>query len=205
MAYFFRVLTPKSDPIGVGPIWRRLMTDGRRAVLSHSAELKTFDQLIVTHPDGAPICRVERNRVDDEGLGRIEIGEFLEEIRDAKPASAADWLTRYLARVKTIYAIETLEGVSAGDGWGVVNSVREGILGAAGGITQADFQGFSNEQGFHILWQFLDEVSGEWNMAVLADDGGWRTFRMDRGDQTQREAFQRGEVPEAARPIEQAP
>ncbi len=102
--------------------------------------------------------------------------------------------------MKTIYAIETLEGITQKDGWGIVNSVRQAIVETVGGIAQADFQGFTNEQGFHILWQFKDEITGPWNMAVLKD-GDWRTFQMDRADPDHRAAFQRGEVPAGTTPL----
>jgi hypothetical protein len=54
--------------------------------------------------------------------------------------------------------------------------------------------GFTNEEGFHIVWQFSDTVSGAWNMAVLQDET-WYHFLMDLGDLDHREAFQNGEVP----------
>jgi hypothetical protein len=40
-------------------------------------------------------------------------------------------------------------------------------------IIQADGEGFTNEDGYHIVWQFSDSVSGPWNMGVL-QDGVWR-------------------------------
>ena len=55
-------------------------------------------------------------------------------------------------------------------------------------ILQADNEGFTNEEGFHIVWQFSDSVSGAWNMAVL-QDGTWHHFKMDLGDPDHREAF----------------
>ena len=61
-------------------------------------------------------------------------------------------------------------------------------------IIQADLEGFTNEEGYHILWQFSDSVSGPWNMGVLQDDT-WYHFRMDLGDPAHRAAFLDGEMP----------
>ena len=55
-------------------------------------------------------------------------------------------------------------------------------------------EGFTNEEGFHIVWQFSDSVSGPWNMGVL-QEGSWQTFSMDLGDPEHREAFITGEMP----------
>ena len=62
-------------------------------------------------------------------------------------------------------------------------------------ILQADNEGFTNEEGFHIVWQFSDSVSGPWNMGIL-QDGTWYHFKMDLGDPDHRAAFLNGEVPE---------
>jgi hypothetical protein len=73
-------------------------------------------------------------------------------------------------------------------------AVRGAIQESAGGIVQADGEGFSNEEGFHVLWQFSDGVKGPWWMAVLRD-GEWITFQMQLGNRKHREAFLRGEIP----------
>jgi hypothetical protein len=50
----------------------------------------------------------------------------------------------------------------------------------------------------HILWQFEEDVTGEWNCAVINGAGEWEGFRMELGDSLQSEAFQKGEIPMAA-------
>jgi hypothetical protein len=63
---------------------------------------------------------------------------------------------------------------------------------------QADGEGFTNEEGYHILWQFHDGVTGEWNMAVRNFFGQWTRFTMDLGDNLQRKEFLNGKVPKGA-------
>jgi hypothetical protein len=63
------------------------------------------------------------------------------------------------------------------------------------GILQADGEGSSNEDGYQILWQFRDAVSGPWYMAVLDASGKWVNFKMDLGDKGQRHEFLDGKVP----------
>ena len=55
-------------------------------------------------------------------------------------------------------------------------------------------RGLTNEEGFHVVWQFSDSVSGPWNMAVLQDDT-WQNFKMDLGYPDHRAAFLNGETP----------
>ena len=63
---------------------------------------------------------------------------------------------------------------------------------------QADREGFSNEDGYHILWQFSESAKGDWWMGVLRD-GSWTHFQMDLGNLKQRESFFQGLVPDGAK------
>jgi hypothetical protein len=101
----------------------------------------------------------------------------------------------YLPTVQVIYAFQILFHTNRDDDWGVVHTVQGSIWNTLGGIMQADGEGFTNREGYHILWQFSDEVTGLWNMAVLTQSGKWRTFQMDLGNLEHRKAFLESQVP----------
>jgi hypothetical protein len=107
-------------------------------------------------------------------------------------------LRRYLPGVKTIYAFQILSGFDKEVGWSAIGTVKSKLWNELGGIFQADGEGFSNEDGYQVVWQFSDRVSGPWWMGVLKD-GAWFHFEMELGDKAQREAFFRGEVPAGAK------
>jgi hypothetical protein len=81
------------------------------------------------------------------------------------------------------------------NGWDILAAVKNGIWSAAPSILQADNEGFSNEGGYHILWQFNDLVEGNWWMGVLSN-GQWKHFEMDLGNRKHRESFLRGQIPD---------
>ena len=61
-----------------------------------------------------------------------------------------------------------MPGTYKNDGWTIVRlHFKDALFGTAGGIMQADNEGFSNEDGYHILWQFDDDVTGDWWLRVL--------------------------------------
>jgi hypothetical protein len=156
-----------------------------------------WEILLLAGDDGAEIALLERNTVDEGSLGQDEIGQFMEELQEAKPESAARWLEEYLAEVKTIFAFQHLQGAELVEGGNALNALRAALWERGDAIIQADGEGFTNESGHHITWQFSESVSGPWNMAVL-QDGTWLNFRMDLGDPDHREAFLNGEVPDDA-------
>ena len=58
---------------------------------------------------------------------------------------------------------------------------------------------FTNEDGYHILWQFRDFVEGSWWMAVL-QAGTWMHFQMDLSNIQHREVFFQGTIPDGVIP-----
>jgi hypothetical protein len=160
-----------------------------------------WTQVILAHEDGPEIADIERNSASSNDLVSEEIGEFLEELADCKPASAAAWLAEYLPTVKTIYAFQLLSGTDVKNGWEILGKAKDSLFNQVGGIHQADGEGFSDEEGYHILWQFSNSVKGPWWMSVLKD-GEWVRFQMDLGNKKHRTAFFLGEVPEGVKMAE---
>jgi hypothetical protein len=159
---------------------------------------KNWTQLVLTHPNGPEIAAIEYNPVITGELGQEELDEFIAEVADCQPVSAAQWLKAYLPKVKAIFAFQLLSGTDIQNGWGAVHTLQGSIWSKTGGILQADSEGFSNEDGYQILWQFNDKVSGKWEMAIL-DRGNWVAFEMELGDLSQRKSFLEGNVPPQAR------
>jgi len=153
-------------------------------------------EIELRHADGDIIAAVERNSVDSDPVAVAEIRRFLDEIADARPANAVRWLSEFLPTVRTIYAFQVLSGTESGNGWEALSHLQSIIWNAGTGIFQADVEGFSNLDGYYILWQFAADVQGQRQMAVLDHDDTWLTFGMDLGNRAHREAFLQGRVPD---------
>lgn len=143
--------------------------------------------------------QIERNPVIEGELGKAEIEEFRDDIKGYRPLSAVKWLDKFFNKVKVVYAFQLLDASMDEENFPIVGSIKSTIWRKAGGILQADYEGFSNLEGYHILWQFSDDVTGDWNMAVRNIFGNWTNFTMDLGDQGQRKEFWAGKVPKNAK------
>lgn len=196
MAYYIRILSPSERVPSIAGIETALSSAKLAATLTVEAGTDDdWTQLVLAHEAGPEVADIGRNCASSTDLVAAEIDEFLEEIADCKPASAAAWLAEYLPTVKTIYAFQLLRGTDFENGWDILGNVKDFIFTQVGGILQADGEGFSDEDGYHILWQFSDSVKGPWWMGVLRD-GNWVHFQMDLGNKKHRAAFLRGDVPE---------
>jgi hypothetical protein len=199
MGYYTRVLTTEENCMPVSEI-EKALAEGH---LSSRIEVEDgsetdWERIVLMHEDGTEIAVVERNPVAEGSLGAEELEEFREELHDAKPLSGAEWLQTFFPRIKCIYAFQHLSGTEKEKGFEILEAARNALWAAAPAIIQADNEGFTNEEGYHILWQFSEGVSGPWWMGLLRN-GTWVPFEMDLGNEEQRSAFLRGEVPNGVR------
>jgi hypothetical protein len=160
-----------------------------------SGDAQDWESLLLATTDEVEIAVLERNPVDDGSTGQDEIADLLEDMQDCKPESSVQWLDGFLSEVKTVYTFQHLQGAETVDGGNALHALRSHLWERGDAILQADGEGFTNEEGYHILWQFSDDVSGPWNMGVYKDDL-WHHFKMDLGDPGHRAAFLAGEVPD---------
>src|SRR6185503_19628564 len=93
-----------------------------------------WDELTLKHKAGESIALIERNPVAQGQLGAEELQEFIDEVANYRPASAATWLSEYLPSVKVIYAFQVLSGTETDDGWALLHQVYAAVWNAAGGI-----------------------------------------------------------------------
>jgi hypothetical protein len=197
MGYYTRVLGKNIASIPV----QELKEVALPALVDVAEGSGEWQRLILKHKSGQEIAVVEKNPVVEGELGADELQEFLNEVPHHKPDSAVAWLQKYLPTVKVIDAFQLLSGTEVDDGWTPLHRLYRAIWNRAGGILQADGEGFSNEEGYTILWQFGENARGQWNLGVMVQDGRWVHFEMDLGNDEHREAFWLGKVPAGVRLI----
>lgn len=196
MSYYTRILTPSAARVPVAELQAALKAARVQARLEiDEGSAEEWKQLAVTDKDGGSVLTIERNDVTEEGVGHDEIQEFLEDVPNYKPASAVNWLQDYLRTVRTIYAFQHLDGMNTASGRRIFDALQTALWSKLGGVFQADNEGFSNEQGYHILWQFGEKVTGVWSMALQDEKGFWRQFQMELGNLDHRESFKNGRIP----------
>ena len=195
MGYYTRVLSKDSEFPSFEELAQLISTEHPEFRLTIEEDSEDgWSVLLLSGLDEVEVALLERNPVAEGSLGQDEVAEFIEELQDCQPKSGVQWLGDYLDSVRTIYAFQHLQGSETADGSNTLHALRTALWERGDAIIQADSEGFTNEQGYHIVWQFSDLVSGSWNMGVL-QDGVWHHFAMDLGDPDHRDAFLNGTVP----------
>jgi hypothetical protein len=195
MPYYVRVLSTAANCVPLRNLQVALDTAMRdaRLTLDDGTE-DDWNQILLAHADGTNIAVIERNPVRPGSLAEEELQEFSADIEDCQPASGRDWLRQFFPRVRCIYACQLLGGTDHKNGWQIFGRIKNALWSLAPAIIQGDGEGFSNDDGYHILWQFSETVTGKWWMAVLVD-GKWNRFEMDLDNPVHRAAFRAGKVP----------
>ena len=202
MPYYIRILGTSDYKIHLNEIINLLKDHGLSAKfdIDKNETPDNWTVIDVSNLNNEYLMQIERNTTN-KGVGKEEIEEFKDEILEYKPFSASKWLYKYLDKVKVIYTFQLLNASMKEENFSIVETIKSVIWSKVSGIFQADNEGFSNEDGYHILWQFSDDVTGEWNMAIKNFFGGWTNFTMDLGDEIQRKEFLAGKVPKNAKKL----
>lgn len=195
MGYHTRVLSKDEDWPAFSELaqWITAQHPDFRLSVEEGTE-EEWESLLLSGWDQVEVAVLERNPVEDGSVGQDEIADLLEDLRDVKPRSGVQWLEDYLESVRNVYAFDHLQGADTVEGSNALHALRSWLWERGDAIIQADDEGFTNEEGYHIVWQFSDSVSGPWKMGVL-QDGVWQHFTMDLGDSEHRAAFLKGTVP----------
>ena len=189
MGHYLRILSPSERVPSIARVKASLGHAKLSGILIiESGSEDDWIQVSLSHEEGAAIANIERDSALKTDLVSREIAGFLEEIVECKPSTSVAWLAEFLPTVKTIFAFQILNGTNFEDGWEIFGKVKDSIFNQVGGIIQADGEGFSNEKGFHILWQFSNSAKGPWWMGLLQDNE-WIHFKMDLGNRKHRAAF----------------
>jgi hypothetical protein len=196
MANHIRVLAESDQRAPLSEL-RKVLGDAFEVAVEEGDE-QSWSQLLLKHKDGQEIALIERDPVAPGEIGQEELDELASEMENSLPARGAEWLRHYFSHVKVVYAMQPLSGTQVNDGMSAVLRAQAYFWKKFGGILQADNEGFSNREGYHVLWQFHGPQQGELEAAVMDESGKWNGFVMDMGDPEQVAAFQRGEVPAGA-------
>jgi hypothetical protein len=197
MEYYIRILGVRDPNIHLDTIMADFEKNNIQASINilEDQQPDNWDLIQVANKDDIVIAEIERNPVTEGEFGFEELNEFREQIINDKPTTAVEWLTDFFDMVKVIYAFQLFKNSFDAENYIIISAIRKLIRNMTGGILQADNKGFTNEEGYYILWQFSDSATGSNNMALRNDQGQWTTFSIDLDDKEQKEEFLNGTVP----------
>lgn len=190
MGYDLRLLTKSSSLVPLSGL--ESVADGLRFEILDGRRTD-WSQLLVTNTRGDEICILER--ASPRTTAR-ELVWLFDDLVDRQPQSAAVWAAAYLRATRAVYGCNLLSfGFSpayAGVPSKLLWTIQELV---GGGILHVEGQGYANEDGFQITWEFSDKVKGSRQVAVLDAGGRWHEFEIDLGEGDQCDAFKSGLSP----------
>jgi hypothetical protein len=193
MGYYLRYFAVSDERVPLGAL---RASAGNYRIESNGPD-EDWSDFTLLRPDGVWVVAAARD-ISSSKLFREEIAEFDDALADAKPVSGASWVRDYLKKVAVIYAFQINTAQIEQPDWDQFYAIRNVLRNRVPGIGHSDGEGFSNEDDYHVTWDFSDRVKGTWWMAVR-ETGEWKTFNMDLGDERHRAAFRMGRVPDGAR------
>jgi hypothetical protein len=191
--YHSRILSPSPKLLNRGEIIDLSDTFGTGCEYTPVAGVHNEQLALLVSLEGEPLYELYGYTADHPEF-RKQLYQLMVELDGTKPDRAREWLLDYFPSVRSIYLFVHHEASFDEPYIDDLLSIKSFIWSVAQGIMQNDGEGYTNTDGYHILWQFDDGVQGEWEMAVLTEAGKWVNFEMKLSDPKARAAFLRGEV-----------
>ena len=125
MPYYTRVLTQQEDYPSVEELAQFIHAEhpDYKLTLEDGTE-EEWESLLLSGNDEVEVAVLERNPIFDGSLGQDEIADFILDLEECKPESGVQWLTDFLGEVKTIYALQHLQGAETVDGSNALHALR---------------------------------------------------------------------------------
>ena len=197
MPYYVDVLTPSSARFSI----EEMRTKAKEllpevdVVLNEGTE-KEWEELIIWVSEDDAVCTISCTPFTKGESDDTDLGWMIWDIGRWQPGSGAEWLRKYLPSVTTTYRFRFLSRAYEGTDNRLTSTMINWIHEQRGGIVRADEEGYTNEYGHFILWQFSDGAKGRREFAVCREDGSWDSFIMELGNPEHRAAFKAGRVPD---------
>lgn len=161
----------------------------------------TWSQIALYLDNGDPVAEIDRfERGEEEFDDYIAdaVRALLDDKEPVMPHSAVRWLCQYMHSVQVVFNFKPHQAFYDEKGWAIFNEVWTNLKKLEPGIVHVQGEGFTNEAGAQITWEFPNGTVGEWKMAVLDEHNNWIDFKMDLANLEQCQAFQAGKLPTAA-------
>jgi len=126
---------------------------------------------------------------------RHKLSRILSSLDDKRPVNAVKWVKKYLKKVKIVYAFIPVMDYEKDYNWTIFSELFIEVKAALGGIVQIKDEGFTNESGDIVVWEYPDSATGIQTMAVRKFPGIWKRFDMNLASIDQRKKFLSGKVP----------
>jgi hypothetical protein len=198
MAYSLRILGKVNPVITVNDIHEKLAGENLQADFHiQRGTTDNWTQIIFRSVKGTDLVLIEKTDIEPGARGEEQMQAFKDAVYGDKPTNASEWLVNYFDQIKVIYTLEMLSPeITEENYWDIVTELKMLFWDNTLGIFQGDHEGFSNEDGFLILWHFDENAQGSRYVGTLDENGEWVNYEIDLANEQQREQFLAGKLPE---------
>ena len=198
MAYSLRILGKVNPVITVNDIHEKLAEENLQADFHiQQGTADNWTQIIFRSIKGTDLVLIEKTDIEPGARGEEQMQAFKDAVYGDKPDNAAAWLINYFDQIKVVYTLEMVSPeITEENYWDIVTELKMLFWDNTHGIFLGDHDGFSNEDGFLILWHFDENASGSRYVGTLDENGEWVNYEIDLANEQQREQFLAGKLPE---------
>ncbi len=201
MSFFIRLFSKKEKKISAD-IFNNIYNENIffKIYTFHLEKLNTHNQILIKkkQKDIAVIIELlpKKSKLDNYKLKKITA-----DIQNKKPDVSSRWVKKYLEKTKVVYEFILTDNLNSDNDMELLSNTYMETWVFNRGIFQIKNEGFTNESGDLILWDYPFSAAGKRLAAIKSFTGRWKTFEMDLESPMQRKLFLKGKVPDKSKLI----
>ncbi|MDY0361920.1 MAG: hypothetical protein RBR08_10735 [Desulforegulaceae bacterium] len=132
---------------------------------------------------------------------KIKLKNIIEYLEKKLPKKNMRWVKKYISKTNIFYEFIPLSSFESDEDWEILSMIQTEAWANSRGIFQYIDEGFTNESGDLVLWDYPFSITGKRIAAVKDFTRRWKTFEMDLESINQRKSFFEGKVPKNSKLI----
>lgn len=199
MPFFIRLFSKENRILSREILFNAIAdNDSFKDVSIEKEETNTHNQFLVKK-NGLELAVIIEMWPTRKKADAFKLAKITNSISHKKPLTSGKWIKKYLKKTELIYEFIPLLNLDSLEGWELFSLLYQEAWVNLRGIFQIKDEGFTNESGDIILWDFPITSTGQRIVAVKSFTGRWKTFAMNLESTKERQDFFKGKVPKNAK------
>ncbi|MGM0418882.1 MAG: hypothetical protein ACQEQS_09185 [Thermodesulfobacteriota bacterium] len=201
MPFFIRLFSIYDKLLSIETLSFLTETDPLFEDIDFEKEVTSTHNQFIIKKKGLEAALIIENLPAKKDEDKFKLDNIIEYACEKKPLKSAKWVKKYLKKTSVLYEFIPLADLETEEDWEIFSLLYIEAWAYLRGIFQIKNEGFTNESGDIIFWDFPYDATGSRTAALRTFTGRWKTFELDIEDNSQKNKFLKGKIPEKSKII----
>ncbi|MDY0132009.1 MAG: hypothetical protein RBR53_05000 [Desulforegulaceae bacterium] len=201
MSYLTRLFCPGKKRISAQALKKGIANEPLGKLLNFEDEKTNTNNQIIIRKKNLELLIIIELLPQENQEDKLKLKNIIEYSKTKLPGKNMKWVKKYISKSKYIYEFIPLFDFRTEKDFEILTLIQREAWVYSRGIFQFFGEGFTNESGDLVLWDYPFSITGKRFAAIKDFTKRWKTFEMTLESLSQRKYFFKGKVPKHSKLI----